>query len=148
MDWELACEPRGYRFDSQSGHMPGLWAKSPVGGVQGATTHRCLSPSLSPSLPLSLKTNKILKKKKWFIESMLCIFLLCFPISFLFIWFLLFLQISFLSQEILSDLLISLYFIIVILSARYILGTLHILLHSHDDLVRLLYRWFILSELC
>ena len=71
---------------------------------------------------------------------MLCIFLLCFPNSFLFIWFLLFLQISFLSQEILSDLLISLYFIIVILSARYILGTLHILLHSHDDLVRLLYR--------
>ena len=65
MDWELACEPRGYRFDSQSGHMPGLWVKSPMGGVRGATTHRCFSPSLSPSLPLSLKTNKQnLKKKK------------------------------------------------------------------------------------
>ena len=28
-----ACEPEGRRFDSQSGHMPGLWAGSPVGGT-------------------------------------------------------------------------------------------------------------------
>ena len=25
-----ACKPKGCQFDSQSGHMPGLWARSPV----------------------------------------------------------------------------------------------------------------------
>ena len=40
------------------GHMPGLQARSPVGGVQEATTHCCFSPSFSPSLPLCLKINK------------------------------------------------------------------------------------------
>ena len=66
MDWAWACEPKGHWFDSQSGHMPGLQARSPIGGMQEATTHWCFSPSLSPSLPLSLKTNKykILKKEK------------------------------------------------------------------------------------
>ena len=42
----------------QSGHMPG----SPVGGVEQmgvSLTHRCFSSSLSPSLLLSLKINKI-----------------------------------------------------------------------------------------
>ena len=38
--------------------MHGLQARSPVGGAWEATTHWCLSPSLSPSLPLSLKINK------------------------------------------------------------------------------------------
>ena len=56
--WMMACEPKDHRFDSQSGHMPGLWARSPVGGVQEATTYWYFSPSLSPSLPLSLKINK------------------------------------------------------------------------------------------
>ena len=43
--------------------MPGLQARSPVQGMQEATTHWCFSPSLSPSLPLS-KINKwnLLKK--------------------------------------------------------------------------------------
>ena len=27
----LVCEPKGYRFDSQSGHMPGLQTRSSVG---------------------------------------------------------------------------------------------------------------------
>ena len=27
------------RFDSQSGHMPGLWARLLVGGMREATTH-------------------------------------------------------------------------------------------------------------
>ena len=35
----LVCEPTGCWFDSQSGHMPGLQARSPDGGVQEATTH-------------------------------------------------------------------------------------------------------------
>ena len=58
VDWVLTCEPRGHWFDSQSGHMPWLQARSPVGGMWEATTHWCFSPSLSPSLPLSLKINK------------------------------------------------------------------------------------------
>ena len=46
------------------GHVPGLWARSPVGGVQEATS-QCLSPSLSPCLPISLKiNNKNLLKKE------------------------------------------------------------------------------------
>ena len=46
------------------GHGPGLQARSPVGGMWEATTHWCFSPSLSPSHPLCLKINEILKKKK------------------------------------------------------------------------------------
>ena len=29
----LACEPKGHRFDSQSGHLPGLQARSLVEGL-------------------------------------------------------------------------------------------------------------------
>ena len=58
VDWALACEPKGHKFDSQSGHIPALQARSPVGDAQEATTHWCFSPSLSPTLPLSLKMNK------------------------------------------------------------------------------------------
>ena len=39
VDWVQACEPKGQQFDSQSGHTPGLPDRSPVGGVQEATTH-------------------------------------------------------------------------------------------------------------
>ena len=46
-------KPQGRRLDSQSAHMPGLQARSPVWGMWEATTHWCFSPSLSPSLPLS-----------------------------------------------------------------------------------------------
>ena len=53
VDWALDYEPKGCQFSSQSGHMPGLQARSPVGGTQEATTHWCFSPLLSPSLPLS-----------------------------------------------------------------------------------------------
>ena len=48
VDWALACEPKGRWFDSQSGHMPGLWVRSPVGGAQEATTHWCFSSSFFP----------------------------------------------------------------------------------------------------
>ena len=58
--WAPACDLKGYQFDSQLGHMPGLQAKSPVGDDQEAT-NQCFSPSLSPSLLLSLK---IKSKKK------------------------------------------------------------------------------------
>ena len=58
VDWVLACEPKGQQFNSQSGHLPGLWARSPVGGMREATTQWCFSPFLSPSLLLCLKINQ------------------------------------------------------------------------------------------
>ena len=58
MDWVLAFEPKGGWFDSQSEHMLGLQARFPLWGMEEATTHWCFSPSLCPSLPLSLKINK------------------------------------------------------------------------------------------
>ena len=48
VDWSPACEPSGCWFDSQSGHMPGLQTRSPVGDSWEGTTHWCFSPSLSP----------------------------------------------------------------------------------------------------
>ena len=33
VDGVLACKPKGCWFYSQSGHMPGLWSKAPVGGT-------------------------------------------------------------------------------------------------------------------
>ena len=58
VDWAQAYKPKNCWFDSQSVHMPGLQARSPVGGAQEATTHWCFSPSLFPSPPVSLKLNK------------------------------------------------------------------------------------------
>ena len=50
----LACVLNGLSAGLfQSGHMPGMWARFPVGGVQQTTTHRGFSLSLSPFLPLS-----------------------------------------------------------------------------------------------
>ena len=44
VDWVLAHEPKGHWFNSQPGHMPGLWAS---GGAREAITHWCFSlPSL------------------------------------------------------------------------------------------------------
>ena len=64
MDWALACKLKGCWFNSQSGHMPGLWARCPVGGTWEATTYWCFSfsPSLSASLPRCLQLNKTFKK--------------------------------------------------------------------------------------
>ena len=58
VDWVQACDLKGHQFDSQWGHVPGLWVRSPVGGAWEATTHWCFSSSLSSSLPFSLKINK------------------------------------------------------------------------------------------
>ena len=58
VDRALACGPKGHQFNFQSGHVSGLQARSPVGGVQKAAIHGCFSPSLSPSLLLFLKINK------------------------------------------------------------------------------------------
>ena len=69
VDWVPACIPKGHQFSSRAGHMPGLRARSPAGGVWEATD-RCISHtsmflSLSFSLPFCLsKISKILKKRK------------------------------------------------------------------------------------
>ena len=60
VDWVPACKAKGHQFDSQSGHMPGMWARSPIAGMSEATTHWCFSPSL-PCLSLSLKIFFFLK---------------------------------------------------------------------------------------
>ena len=63
IEWtSVACEPKGRWFNSQSGHMPGLQARSPVGGVW-KVTDPCISGtqmflSLSFSLPSPLSKNK------------------------------------------------------------------------------------------
>ena len=61
-DSVLVCETKGCWFDSQSGHMPGLQARSPMGGAQEATdqcfSHTLMFLSLSFSLPPPLSKNK------------------------------------------------------------------------------------------
>ena len=71
VDWAPACDPKGHRFDSQSGHMPGLWARCLVVGVLETTdgyiscTLMFLSLSLSfPSPPLWKWVNEIFIKEK------------------------------------------------------------------------------------
>ena len=62
----IECLPANHRVTGlipSLGHMPGLRARFPVGGVQEATAHWCFSPSLSPSLPLSKNKYKIFKNK-------------------------------------------------------------------------------------
>ena len=60
----LSCRAKGRQFDSWSGHLPGFQVWSPVGAcarenwTDVSLTHQCFSPSLSPSLHLSMKINK------------------------------------------------------------------------------------------
>ena len=60
---------KAHWFDSQSGHMPGLQARSPLGGVPKTPdqcffhTSVCLSLSFSLPSPLKIKIKKILFKK-------------------------------------------------------------------------------------
>ena len=59
VDWVLVVNQRVASLIPSIGHIPGLQARSPVGGAHEATTHRCFSPSLSLPFP-SQKINKIL----------------------------------------------------------------------------------------
>ena len=54
VDWVLACKPKGRWFNSQAGHMPGLWARSPMGGAHERQPHIdvCLPLILPPFLCL------------------------------------------------------------------------------------------------
>ena len=56
VDWVPACEPKGCWFDSQSGHMPELQARSLVEGTRG--NHTLMFLSLSFSLPSPVSKNK------------------------------------------------------------------------------------------
>ena len=61
---ELACETKGCWFNSWSGHMPVLRARSLVVGTR-EETDQWFSPSFSPSSPLSKKIfKKCFKKSK------------------------------------------------------------------------------------
>ena len=62
VDW-ARCKPKGHWFNSRSGHMPGLQARSPVGGMWEATTHWCFSPSRPPFPCLKRNKNIFIKKK-------------------------------------------------------------------------------------
>ena len=59
VDWVPVCEPKGCQFDSQSGHMLGLQARSTGGGVWQATTHWYFSPSFY--LPSPVPKDKKIK---------------------------------------------------------------------------------------
>ena len=61
-------DPQGHHFGSWSEHIPGLWARSPVGSVERqpvnvSLTYRCFSPSLSSSFPLSKNRYNLFLKK-------------------------------------------------------------------------------------
>ena len=64
--WALSCKAKGRRLDSRSEHLPGLRTWS-LGGafkrqlIDVSLSDGCFSPSLSPSLPLSLES---IKEKK------------------------------------------------------------------------------------
>ena len=61
----LACKLKGHWFHSQTGHMPGLWARSPVEGrARGNHTLMFISLSFSFSSSLSKNTLKNLKKEQ------------------------------------------------------------------------------------
>ena len=56
----IECLPvsQSHWFNSQSGHRPGLWARSPVRGAWEATTYWSFSPSFSLPSPLLNKNFK------------------------------------------------------------------------------------------
>ena len=55
------CEPKGYGFDSWSGHMPRLWVQSPV-GVHAKGSWSVLLSHINVSLPLCLSPPSPLSK--------------------------------------------------------------------------------------
>ena len=63
VDWVPACEPNSHWFDSQSGHISGFPARSPVGGMREATDDPCLS-LISMFLSLFFSLHSPLSKNK------------------------------------------------------------------------------------
>ena len=64
--FSAACERKGRRFDFQSGHMPGLRARSPASRVREATdvSHTHMFFSLFFSFPVSNSKYNLLKKSR------------------------------------------------------------------------------------
>ena len=48
-EWASSCKPKGHQFDSQSEYLPGVQARSQVGGMW-EETNQSFFPSFSPSL--------------------------------------------------------------------------------------------------
>ena len=65
--WVSSCKAKDHRFDSWSGHMPGLWARFPVGGRVRGKRSMFLS-HVDVSLPLFLPPFPSLKKIKSFLK--------------------------------------------------------------------------------
>ena len=65
LGWASSCKAKdpGHRFDSWSGHQPGLRTRSSAGQVREAMDRR-FSPFLSPSFPLSVNINEIFLKER------------------------------------------------------------------------------------
>ena len=61
VDWVPDCDPKGCGFNSLSGHMLGLQARSPVWGMQEATTHDVPLPLFLLPFPSPLSKNKHIK---------------------------------------------------------------------------------------
>ena len=53
--WASVCKVKGYRFDSQSGHRPGLWARSQLEAWERQTIDVSF-PFVLPPFPLSKNT--------------------------------------------------------------------------------------------
>ena len=56
--WVSSHKPKGHQFNSWSGHLPGLWARSPIGAHARGRQSMCLSLSFSLCSPLSKDTFK------------------------------------------------------------------------------------------
>ena len=63
VDWAPSCEPKGCWFNSRSGHMPGLLARSLAGGAWEATDQWISQTLMFLSSP-PLKINKENKEKE------------------------------------------------------------------------------------
>ena len=64
VDGAPACELKGCPYNSQSGPMPGLQARSPFEGIQPSWEHVRGNLSMCLSLPSPLSKSKLKKKKK------------------------------------------------------------------------------------
>ena len=65
VNWVLACRLKGHQFESHSGYMCGLWARSPAGGMREVTyqSFSHILKFLSLLSPLKVNFKKSLERK-------------------------------------------------------------------------------------